>query len=85
MRIRLPLIALLIAVIALAAPYQRGARGGCYTVSKSGAKRYVDRSFCAAKAVVRPPNPRFFRGPRGGCYTLSANGGKRYVDRSLCQ
>jgi hypothetical protein len=26
--------------------YTRGPRGGCYTISKSGNKRYVDRSLC---------------------------------------
>ncbi len=82
------IIVFLLAVVAFgaqASQYQRGPRGGCYTLGKGGNKRYVDRSLCDPKAVVRPPNPRFFRGPRGGCYTLSATGAKRYVDRSLCQ
>lgn len=26
--------------------YRRGPRGGCYTYSSSGSKRYVDRSYC---------------------------------------
>lgn len=26
--------------------YIRGSRGGCYTINKSGNKRYVDRSLC---------------------------------------
>ena len=29
-----------------ASPFIRGPRGGCYTLSKSGNKRYVDRSLC---------------------------------------
>jgi len=29
-----------------AAQYIRGPRGGCYTITRSGNKRYVDRSLC---------------------------------------
>src|SRR3974377_718834 len=41
----------LAAIFALAglaqAQYTTGPRGGCYTTTKSGNKRYVDRSLCA--------------------------------------
>jgi hypothetical protein len=26
--------------------YQQGSRGGCYTITESGGKRYVDRGMC---------------------------------------
>lgn len=81
--------------------FLRGPRGGCYTLSPSGTKRYVDRSLCDANTsppgnaqanqpaqTTKQPaaaSSRYIRGPRGGCYTLSPSGSKRYVDRSLCQ
>lgn len=42
-------VAILMAALSLAAEaqYILGPRGGCYTVSASGRKRYVDRSRCA--------------------------------------
>jgi len=82
------------------AKFIRGPRGGCYTVSASGTKRYVDRSLCEsevsssqARATLQAQKDDsqeqgaspYLRGPRGGCYTVSASGRKRYVDRSLCQ
>jgi hypothetical protein len=70
---RIIVFLLVFALTAHTAPSQRGPR-------KVGIKRQVDK-----KAVVRPPDPRFFRGPRGACYTLSAGGAKRYVDRSHCR
>lgn len=82
------------------AQYYTGPRGGCYTLTKSGNKRYVDRSMCLgqtgsmkaeqkieedqSKVRSSVPQSRYHVGPRGGCYTISANGNKRYVDRSLC-
>lgn len=81
------------------AQYHRGPRGGCYTITKSGGKRYVDRALCgesgASTATGRaersgfsgsadPDSRRYHRGPRGGCYTIAPSGSKRYVDRSLC-
>src|SRR5215813_12680520 len=33
------------------AQYHQGPRGGCYTITKSGGKRYVDRSMCATSAA----------------------------------
>lgn len=32
--------------------YYLGQRGGCYTLSKSGNKRYVDRSMCASEPAA---------------------------------
>ena len=34
--------------------YHRGPRGGCYTYTESGNKRYVDRSLCASQAAAEP-------------------------------
>ena len=49
---RLPILMLALAIAFLSptgseAQYQLGSRGGCYTLSKSGQKQYVDRSLCA--------------------------------------
>ena len=77
------------AVAAAEERYIRGPRGGCYTVSASGRKNYVDRSLCAAavsgRAAAPVPSAGYIRGPRGGCYTVSASGRKNYVDHSLCE
>jgi hypothetical protein len=81
------------------AQYLTGPRGGCYTLTKTGTKRYVDRTLCEPRAQlpttqqpkVKPnssssENPsQFIRGPRGGCYKLTANGTKLYVDRAFCR
>jgi hypothetical protein len=81
-----------------AGKFIRGPRGGCYALSPTGRKQYVDRSMCT-QSEVRPRSlseiageprdesgsGRFIRGPRGGCYTLSNSGAKRYVDRSMCE
>ena len=32
-----------------------GPRGGCYTITSSGRKRYVDRSLCASPSSEKPP------------------------------
>lgn len=79
--------------------YHLGPRGGCYTYTSGGKKRYVDRSLCgsgnavgysarnsySSEPISNPSSSSgFIRGPRGGCYTYSASGRKRYVDRSLC-
>ena len=32
---------------ALSQTYHLGPRGGCYTITASGSKRYVDKSLCA--------------------------------------
>lgn len=76
----------LIFAFAAEAQYVRGPRGGCYTFSASGRKRYVERSLCGSKAGAKPlaDASRYHRGPRGGCYKLTASGNKRYVERSLC-
>jgi hypothetical protein len=51
MRIRIA-IALLVALdFAAQAQYLSGPRGGCYTISSSGRKRYVDRSLCSGGSV----------------------------------
>ena len=71
--------------------YQVGPRGGCYKISASGRKQYVDHSFCgkpaqpdAEKKAQPSVSPgKYMRGPRGGRYTIT-NGTKRYVDKSLC-
>jgi hypothetical protein len=81
--------------------YHLGPRGGCYALSPSGAKRYVDRSLCttaATNVTIPKPAPEipsftsrpkenagYYLGPRGGCYTITAGGTKRYVDRAMCQ
>src|SRR5438477_3366915 len=75
------------------AQYIRGPRGGCYTFSKSGRKRYVERSLCAGSASTgkspttssKSAASEYHLGPRGGCYKISASGNRRYVDRSLCR
>lgn len=81
--------------------YRLGSRGGCYTLSASGSKRYVDRSRCEsarkaapatgtvsafdAPAAAARSSSRYHLGSRGGCYTISASGSKRYVDREMCR
>lgn len=40
------LLAAIAAAITASGQYVRGPRGGCYTIIKSGTKRYVDRSLC---------------------------------------
>jgi len=72
--------------------YIEGPRGGCYYLSASGNKVYVDRSLCGSSSteiapVTIPSLPSsggYIRGPRGGCYRYSRTGKKVYVDRSLC-
>lgn len=79
--------------------YFKGSRGGCYYLTASGAKKYVDRSLCedGAPDKAEPPEKnkeekppentgdrKYFKGSRGGCYYLSPSGRKVYVDRSLC-
>ena len=81
--------------------YMQGPRGGCYTVTKSGNKRYVDRSLCTPKTASKPAAPgtqtptmpssgqtgarKYITGPRGGCYYVTASGRKQYVDHSMCK
>jgi len=79
-------------VSAAQAQYIRGPRGGCYTITKSGNKRYVDRSLCNGKSnepVAPTANStrahKYITGPRGGCYYITPSGGKQYVDRSMCK
>lgn len=38
--------------------YVTGPRGGCYTITRSGAKRYVDRSLCQQSLPGTPANSR---------------------------
>jgi len=64
--------------------YQTGSRGGCYYISDSGSKTYVDRSFCGGSTESRSIPKGYIRGPRGGCYYINSSGSKTYVDRSLC-
>jgi hypothetical protein len=78
------LLALLVAFPAAAAgPYHRGPRGGCYTFTASGRKRYVDRSMCGEPAPSG--TSQYHRGPRGGCYVITPGGNRKYFDRSLCR
>jgi hypothetical protein len=74
---------LLLAGLALAQTYHLGPRGGCYTITSSGNKHYVDRSMCKPGGIP-PAQGKYLRGSRGGCYTVDANGNKHYVDRNLC-
>jgi len=82
-------------VVPTFAQFITGARGGCYSITSSGRKRYVDHSYCASAAPKKPTSNarqaeapsiarQFLRGPRGGCYTLSPSGAKRYVAREVC-
>jgi hypothetical protein len=64
--------------------YQTGPRGGCFYLSGSGSKVYVDRSFCGNRSSPNPRPQGYIRGPRGGCYYINGSGNKTYVDRSLC-
>jgi hypothetical protein len=69
------------------AQYITGPRGGCYTVTSGGKKRYVDRSMCDPKSTAKQstaPTSKYIRGPRGGCYYITPSGRKQYVDRSMC-
>lgn len=68
----------------VAAAYIRGPRGGCYTITNTGRKRYVDHSLCGGPTAPTV-NGQYHLGPRGGCYKITTSGGKRYVARSLCQ
>lgn len=79
--------------------YLKGSKGGCYYLTDSGKKKYVDRSFCdsASDTNTTKDTPTtaptgksddsgrtYVRGSRGGCYYLNGSGKKVYVDRSLC-
>lgn len=77
--------------------YYLGPRGGCYYLTASGNKSYVDKKFCsqetdAPPAKVEPPPARktvlsdrvYIIGPRGGCYYINSSGKKVYVDRNKC-
>jgi hypothetical protein len=87
------LAAALFAISQAQAQYILGPRGGCYTVTESGKKRYVDRSLCDPKpgdkpsarpSASTPSSSKYIRGPKGGCYYVTPSGRKQYVDRSLC-
>jgi hypothetical protein len=68
--------------------HMRGPRGGCYKVSASGRKTYVDRSMCgpSGPAKASPSGPQnYITGPRGGCYYVTPSGSKHYVDRLFCR
>lgn len=51
-------IALFLAAFAQSAysQYFVGSKGGCYLLTKSGNKRYVDRSMCASKPAAATAN-----------------------------
>ncbi len=79
--------------------YYLGAKGGCYYLTASGKKSYVDKKYCSDEEA--PPEPpkkiepepptitesgdrKYIRGPKGGCYYINGSGKKIYVDKSLC-
>lgn len=81
------------------AQYFRGPRGGCYTITRSGAKRYVDRSLCEetpaassarAQASVAPEasTPRALHvrlaDDQGRCFELYKDWSWAMVDPSRC-
>src|SRR4051812_39323325 len=82
-------ILLVLAIPSADAQYIRGPQGGCYIVSKTGRKQYVDRSMCNGKSGPAPTAPSarnaYIQGPRGGCYYITPSGRKQYVDHSLCR
>ncbi len=80
--------------------YIRGPRGGCYVITQSGAKRYVDRSLCESAST--PPAVRAgsvgrqeggqtkilharISGAGGQCYELYSDGTWAAVRESLCE
>ena len=89
------IIALVLMGAQLPGQYIQGPKGGCYTVTKSGRKQYVDRSMCEGKKPEAPAAPRasgspstgktYITGPRGGCYYVTPSGRKQYVDHSMCK
>jgi len=88
------LVALLFPRRTIHAQYIRGPRGGCYTtVTRSGSKRYVDRSLCESGESTKPEKQSSRSseqraenaactsgGPRAGCYYITTSGSKRYVE-----
>lgn len=80
--------------------YIRGPRGGCYVITQSGAKRYVDRSLCESPST--PPAARAgsvgrqegahakilharISGAGGECFELYSDGTWAAVRESLCE
>lgn len=55
---RLALALLVASEFAAEAQYITGPRGGCYTISSSGRKRYVDRSMCSGGAADNSASSR---------------------------
>ena len=78
--------------------YYIGPKGGCYYLTASGKKTYVDKKLCGtvnaplspagildAPAASESKGSRtYIMGPKGGCYYINGSGKKTYVDRSLC-
>lgn len=82
--------------VEIAAQYIRGPRGGCYIITRSGNKRYVDRSLCedrpAEKAATsetrlagskRPLKLRL-KDKDGSCYELYSDRTWAIVPSALC-
>ncbi len=81
-------------------PLKLGPKGGCYYISKSGKKQYVDRSCCNSLGIIGNSNKvsssgnsgdcGFYKnkpltkGSKGGCYYINRNGNKTYVEKHLC-
>lgn len=80
--------------------YIRGPRGGCYVITQSGAKRYVDRSLCESTST--PPAAlggsvgrqeggpakilhARISGAEGQCFELYRDGTWAAVRESLCE
>lgn len=80
-------------------PLVKGPKGGCYYLSKSGKKQYVDRSCCQSLGIIENnkksskrnssgcgfyKSKPLIKGRKGGCYYINRNGNKSYVERHLC-
>jgi len=80
-------------------PLVKGPKGGCYYLTKSGNKQYVDRSCCTSISTSGSNNispsqnnsgcgnykgNALSKGSKGGCYYINRNGNKTYVERHLC-
>lgn len=91
-------IAFLLALaFTLPGQYISGPRGGCYTYTRSGAKKYVDRSLCAAETQASPERPQkgaaakegrsvFVRiaDPQGRCFELFSDWTWKMTEPEQC-
>ncbi|HMT54646.1 MAG TPA: hypothetical protein PKD16_16315 [Saprospiraceae bacterium] len=80
-------------------PLIKGPKGGCYYISDTGKKQYVDRSCCQSLGIITDnkqisnrnskgcgfyKNKPLIKGSKGGCYYINRNGNKTYVEKHLC-